>query len=446
MAKPVNIEKVPPHNIEAEQGVIGSILLEKDAIVKIGDILKAEHFYDARHGIIYQAALDLFLGGVPVDVLTTIDYLKKKKLLKRAGGRSYITGLVNTVPTAAHVLEYAKIVREHAVRRGLISAASYITEIAYNSSEATADVLNQSQQKLFEVSVEGVDKGFVHVKELLEEVYEEAANISENEGGIMGIPSGFKDLDNMLGGFQKSDLVILAARPSMGKTALALEFVRHASLYLKKNVAFFSLEMSQKQLTQRLLAMESGVSFWNLRTGKFSDEEYIKLSEAMGIVSEANLWIDDQPGQNIIEIRTKARRLFLEHGVDLIVLDYLQLVHGNRQESRVQEVSEVSQELKNMARELRVPVIALSQLSRRVEERQDRMPQLSDLRDSGSIEQDADVVMFIHREDYYDPNTDRKGIAELKIAKHRNGPTGVVELAFIAESASFRNLAKDTTE
>ena len=435
--------KVPPHNVQAEQSVLGALLLEKDAVVKVADILRPEHFYDKRHGIIYEAIVQLFLSGVPVDLLTLIEYLKKHRLLKKAGGRAYISGLVDAVPTAAHVVEYAKIVKEHAVRRGLINAASYITEVAFNSSEPITEVLNKSQQKLFEVSVEGIDKGFVHVKDLLEQVYEEAALVSENEGGIMGLPSGFKDLDKMLGGFQKSDLIIVAARPSIGKTSLALDFVRHAAVKLKKNVAIFSLEMSKTQLIQRLLAMESGVSFWNIRTGSFTDEEYAKISDAMGVLSEANIWIDDQPGQNIIEIRTKARRLYLEHGLDLIVLDYLQLVKGNRQESRVQEVSEVSQELKNMARELEVPVIALSQLSRRVEERQDRMPQLSDLRESGALEQDADVVMFIHREEFYDPDTDKKGIAEIKIAKHRNGPTGIVELAFIKEIASFRDLTKE---
>ncbi len=437
------VQKVPPHNLEAEKSVIGSLLLEKDAVVKIADILKSEHFYDSRHAILYQGVVELFLNGIPVDLLTLVDYLKKKKLLKKAGGRAYITEIVNSVPTAAHVLEYAKIVRENAIKRGLISAASYITEIAFNSADPVPEVLNKAQQKLFEISVQGIDKGFVHVRELLEEVYEEAANVNESEDGILGIPSGFRDLDALLGGFQRSDLVIVAARPSMGKTSLALDFVRNVAIKQKKKVAIFSLEMSKSQLIQRLLAMESGVSFWNIRTGQFADEEYAKISEAMGILSEADLWIDDQPGQNIIEIRTKARRLYLEHGLDLIVLDYLQLVHGNRQESRVQEVSEVSQELKNMARELDVPVIALSQLSRRVEERQDRMPQLSDLRDSGSIEQDADIVMFIHREEFYDPDTDKKGIAQIKVAKHRNGPTGVVELAFIKELASFRDLAKE---
>lgn len=319
MPKTTKLHKVPPHNQEAEQGVLGSLLLEKDAIVKIADFLKPEHFYDSRNAVIYQAVVDLFLNGIPVDLLTLIDYLKKKKLLKRAGGRAYITKVVSKVPTAAHVVEYAKIVKENAVKRGLISAASFITDVAFNSSETIAEILNKAQQKLFEVSVEGVDKGFVHVRDLLEEVYEEAANVSDNPEGILGLPSGFKDLDALLGGFQKSDLIIVAARPSIGKTSLALDFVRHAAINLKKKVAIFSLEMSKTQLIQRLLAMESGVSFWNIRIGQFSDEEYAKISDAMGVLSEIDLWIDDQPGQNIIEIRTKARRLYLEHGLDLVV-------------------------------------------------------------------------------------------------------------------------------
>jgi len=303
--------------------------------------------------------------------------------------------------------------------------------------------LSDAQKKLFDISVEGVSKNFVHVKDILEEVYE-ATNKQDSK--LLGISSGLDGLDNLLGGFQKSDLIILAARPSVGKTALALDFTRHALLNEKKSVAFFSLEMSRQQLIMRLLAMHSGVGLWNIRTGALTDEEYAKLADSFGVFSEANLWIDDQPGLSILEIRTRARRLYLEHKIDMVIVDYLQLIRGTRQESRVQEVSEVSQELKNMARELEVPVIALSQLSRRVEERQDRVPQLSDLRDSGSIEQDADVVMFIHRPDVYDPNHPEKGTAQIIVAKHRNGPTGSVKVAFIKELSSFRNLASEQEE
>ena len=437
-----NTRKTPPNNMEAEQGVLGALLIDKDAIVKVAHILKPDFFYDQRHGIIYEAMIDLFMASVPIDLLTLVDYLRKKRKLKKVGGRAYIVGLINSVPTSAHVEEYAKIVRENAIRRSLISASALITDVAFDTSLDISDVLNRAQHELFNVSVEGVEKGFVHIKELLEEAYEEAAKISEDGVELLGISTGFKDLDALLGGFHKSDLIILAARPAVGKTSLALDFVRHAAVNEKKKVAVFSLEMSKQQLMSRLLATQSGVGLWNMRTGKLTDEEFARLAEGVGILSEVNIFIDDTPGQNVLEIRTKARRLFLEQGLDMIVLDYLQLVHGNNRESRVQEISEVSQELKNMARELNVPVIALSQLSRRVEERQDRVPQLSDLRDSGSIEQDADVVMFIHREDYYDPDTDKKGIAQIKVAKHRNGPVGTVELAFIKEMATFKDLAK----
>ena len=437
-----NTRKTPPNNMEAEQGVLGALLIDKDAIVKVAHILKPDFFYDQRHGIIYEAMIDLFMASVPIDLLTLVDYLRKKRKLKKVGGRAYIVGLINSVPTSAHVEEYAKIVRENAIRRSLISASALITDVAFDTSLDISDVLNRAQHELFNVSVEGVEKGFVHIKELVEEAYEEAAKISEDGVELLGISTGFKDLDALLGGFHKSDLIILAARPAVGKTSLALDFVRHAAVNEKKKVAVFSLEMSKQQLMSRLLATQSGVGLWNMRTGKLTDEEFARLAEGVGILSEVNIFIDDTPGQNVLEIRTKARRLFLEQGLDMIVLDYLQLVHGNNRESRVQEISEVSQELKNMARELNVPVIALSQLSRRVEERQDRVPQLSDLRDSGSIEQDADVVMFIHREDYYDPDTDKKGIAQIKVAKHRNGPVGTVELAFIKEMATFKDLAK----
>jgi replicative DNA helicase len=295
---------------------------------------------------------------------------------------------------------------------------------------------------LFQVSVQGVDKGFTHIKDVLAQVYEEAAAVDPSQGSMLGVPTGFRDLDAMLGGLQKSDLVILAARPSMGKTSLALDMVRNIALESKK-VAFFSLEMSQQQLASRLLASQSGVGLWQMRTGGLTEDEFAKLSEGTGILSDLDISIDDSPGANIVEIRTKARRLYMEQGIDAIFIDYLQLIQGNAREGRVQEVSQISQELKNMARELKVPVVALSQLSRKTEDRPDKMPQLSDLRDSGSIEQDADVVMFIHREDYYDPESEKKGIAEIKISKHRNGPTGSVDLAWVKEMASFRNLAKD---
>ncbi|WKZ29843.1 MAG: replicative DNA helicase [Candidatus Dojkabacteria bacterium] len=435
-------ERIPPHNIDAEKSVLGAFLIDKDALVRVASFLRAEHFYEKRHQVLYQAIIDLFMAGIPIDLLTIVDYLKKKKDLKTVGGRSYIADLISSVPTSAHAEEYARIVKEASIRRRLITAAADITDLAFDSDKPTADVLNQAQHDLFSVSVQGIDKGFIHIRDLLEQSYEEAALVNSSDSGLTGVSTGFKDLDGLLGGLQKSDLVILAARPSMGKTSFALDLMRNIALE-KKNVAFFSLEMSQSQLSNRLLAMQSGVGLWASRTGQLTDDEFARLGEGIGVLSELNIFIDDQPGQNIVELRTKARRLYLEQGIDAIFIDYLQLIHGNSKEGRVQEVSQISQELKNMARELKVPVVALSQLSRKVEDRNDRMPQLSDLRDSGSIEQDADVVMFIHREDYYDQETEKKGIAEIRISKHRNGPVGSVELAFVKELASFRNLFKD---
>lgn len=435
-------QRIPPQNAEAERSLLGAILIDRDALVRVLSFLRPEHFYEARHAMIFAAMTDLFLASVSIDQLTLTDFLQKKKQLDEVGGRSYIVELIESVPTSAHAEEYAKNIKEKSLRRSLITAAASITNLAFNEERPTNDVVNQAQHELFTVSVQGVDKGFVQIRDVLEQVYEETAQVNVSDGGLLGVTTGFRDLDGMLGGFQKSDLVILAARPSMGKTSLALDMVRCLALDGKK-VAFFSLEMSQQQLVSRMLASQSGVGLWEMRTGKLNDDEFGKLSEATGVLSDLDVSIDDTPGANIVEIRTKARRLYMERGIDAIFIDYLQLIQGNTKEGRTQEVSQISQELKNMARELKIPVIALSQLSRKTEDRPDKMPQLSDLRDSGSIEQDADVVMFIHREEYYDPETDKKGSAEIKISKHRNGPTGSVELAWVKEMASFRNLAKE---
>jgi replicative DNA helicase len=435
-------QRLPPQNIDAEKSLLGAILLDRDALVKVLSFLRAEHFYEKRHATLFQAMSDLFMASISIDQLTLTDFLQKKKVLQEVGGRAYIVELLEAVPTSAHAEQYAKTIKEKALRRSLISAAATITDLAFDEETPTSDVVNQSQHELFTVSVQGVDKGFTPIRDVLEQVYEEAAQVNTAEGGLLGVTTGFRDLDNMLGGLQKSDLVILAARPSMGKSSLMLDMVRSMALE-KKKVAMFSLEMSQQQLVSRLLSSQSGVGLWEMRTGKLTDDEFSKLSEGTGILSDLDISIDDTPGANIVEVRTKARRLYMEQGIDAIFVDYMQLIHGNTKEGRVQEVTQISQELKNMARELRVPVVALSQLSRKTEDRPDRMPQLSDLRDSGSIEQDADVVMFIHREDYYDPETDKKGVAEIKIAKHRNGPTGSIELAWVKEMASFRNLSRE---
>ncbi len=436
------MERVPPQNIDAEKSVLGSILLDRDALIEVSGWLLPTHFYDERHIAIYQTILELFESGLPIDLVTVSDRLKKKKMLSKIGGRAYLTELASFVPTAAHAVEYGNIVKETATRRGLISSSSEITKLAFDESLALPEVVDRSETLLFNIAQEGIQSNFVHIKDLLKDAYERASHAKESDD-YSGISTGFKELDVLLGGFQKSDLIVLAARPSVGKTALALDMMRHAALIEKKNVAFFSLEMSNMQIMDRLLGMQSGIPFWEIRTNKLNEEKVVKLANTMGELADANIFIDDSPGQNINQIRTKARRLMLEQGVDIIFVDYLQLMHGNTKESRALEVGEVSQGLKNLAKELNVPVVALSQLSRAIELRQNRRPQLSDLRESGSIEQDADVVIFLDREETWNPDTEKKGSAEVFVAKHRNGPTGIVELAFIKEIASFRNLYKE---
>ncbi len=436
------MERVPPQNIDAEKSVLGSILLDRDALIEVSGWLSPTHFYDERHVAIYETILELFESGLPIDLVTVSDRLKKKKILSKIGGRAYLAELASFVPTAANAVEYGNIVKETATRRGLISSSSEITRLAFDETLALPEVVDRSETLLFNIAQEGIQSNFVHIKELLKDAYERASHSKESDD-YSGISTGFKELDVLLGGFQKSDLIVLAARPSVGKTALALDMMRHAALIEKKNVAFFSLEMSNMQIMDRLLGMQSGIPFWEIRTNKLNEEKVVKLANTMGELADANIFIDDSPGQNINQIRTKARRLMLEQGVDIIFVDYLQLMHGNTKESRALEVGEVSQGLKNLAKELNVPVVALSQLSRAIELRQNRRPQLSDLRESGSIEQDADVVIFLDREETWNPDTEKKGSAEVFVAKHRNGPTGVVELAFINEIASFRNLYKE---
>jgi len=436
------MERVPPQNIDAEKSVLGSILLDRDALIEVSGWLSPTHFYDERHVAIYETILELFESGLPIDLVTVSDRLKKKKILSKIGGRAYLAELASFVPTAANAVEYGNIVKETATRRGLISSSSEITRLAFDETLALPEVVDRSETLLFNIAQEGIQSNFVHIKELLKDAYERASHSKESDD-YSGISTGFKELDVLLGGFQKSDLIVLAARPSVGKTALALDMMRHAALIEKKNVAFFSLEMSNMQIMDRLLGMQSGIPFWEIRTNKLNEEKVKKLANTMGELADANIFIDDSPGQNINQIRTKARRLMLEQGVDIIFVDYLQLMHGNTKESRALEVGEVSQGLKNLAKELNVPVVALSQLSRAIELRQNRRPQLSDLRESGSIEQDADVVIFLDREETWNPDTEKKGSAEVFVAKHRNGPTGVVELAFINEIASFRNLYKE---
>lgn len=433
--------KHPPQNIDVEKSLLGCMLMDKDAIITVSSWLLPGHFYDSKHIAIYSAIMDLFNNALPVDLVTVVDKLKKQKKLTVAGGAGYVAELMTTIATSSHAEEYAEIIKESAIRRGLISAAGHIQEIAFDEDKPIDEVIDKSEKEIFDVAQTGTKVNFVHIKDLLKEAYERAERADKDEA-YLGVSTGFKDLDELLGGFQKSDLVILAARPSVGKTALALDMMRHAALVDKKTVAFFSLEMSKTQIMERFLGMQSGIPFWEIRTGRMTEKKFMKLASTMGELGDANIYIDDQAGQHINSLRTKARRLALESGVDIIFVDYLQLMKGNNRESRTLEVGEISQGLKNIAKELDVPVIALSQLSRAIEQRQSRRPQLSDLRESGSIEQDADVVMFIDREETWNPETENKGTGDLIVAKHRNGPTGDIRLAFIPEIASFRNLYK----
>jgi replicative DNA helicase len=439
--------KLPPHNLEAEKSLLGSILLDREALVKISDIVTPDDFYKESHGMIYDAMLRLFERRSPVDLITLTEELEKSKELNNAGGASYLATLANSVPTAAHVTEYANIISDKSTLRRLISASSTISELGFEEMMGISSVLDQAEQALFSVSQKYLKQKFVPIKSVLTQAFDRIDQLQNDKGKVRGVPTGFTELDNLLSGLQESDIVIVAARPSMGKTTLALNFALNASNKLKTPVGFFSLEMSREQLVDRLLSMQAGIDSWKLRTGNLSEDDFEKLGPAMGALSEMPFYIDDTPSLNIMEIRAKARRLQSEHGLGLLVVDYLQLISGSyysRESNRVQEISEISRSLKGLARELKVPIIAVSQLSRAVESRPDKTPQLSDLRESGSIEQDADVVMFIYREDYYNADSDKKNIAQILIKKHRNGPTGSVELYFEANKLSFRNLDKRT--
>ena len=440
--------RVPPQNVEAEQSVLGSLMLDKEAITKIADTLTAEDFYEFRHNIIYQAILELYENNSSIDILTVSNRLEGKKKLEDVGGTSYLTQLVNAVPSATHVVHYSKIVQHKSTLRRLIHASNEINAMGFQEEEALEILLDRAEQKLFGVSQKYLKQNFISINEVLQETFERIDELHRDKGKLRGIATGYSGLDSLLGGFQKSDLIILASRPSMGKTALALNLARFMGVNLKIPIGVFSLEMSKDQLVDRLLATEAGVGLWKMRTGRLvdqgADNDFERIGHAMGKLSEAPIFIDDSAAANIMEIRTKARRLKAEHDLGLIIVDYLQLMVGSNQESRVQEVSDISRSLKALARELNVPVLALSQLSRKVEERRPQIPQLSDLRDSGSIEQDADVVIFIYREEIYrGKDSSKPNIAQLLIKKHRNGPTGEVELFFDHDTASFRNLEKN---
>lgn len=438
----------PPQNAEAEASLLGALLVDADTIVRVADALSALDFYEEKHRRIYEAIIKLYEKHRPIDALTLSNQLKEDGFLDIVGGATYLTELANYVPTAAHAEHYAEIIKQKSMRRRLIKAAQDTVDLGYDESKSIQEVIETAESDLFNVSQQHVKQDIQSIENILADSFERLDELHRNKGKVRGVPTGFKDMDNILAGWQRSDLVILAARPAMGKTAVALNFAHNVAVKAEQPVLLFSLEMSKEQLVDRLLAMESGVDAWNIRTGNLSDADFEKIGNAMGALSEAPIYIDDTPGITVSEMRTKARREQHQRQLGLIIVDYLQLMSGSSRfgsdGNRVQEISEISRGLKLIARELNVPVIALSQLSRSVESRSPRIPLLADLRESGSIEQDADIVMFLYREDYYEPETQRKNITDVIISKHRNGPTGKVELYFEKEKQRFKSLDRRT--
>jgi replicative DNA helicase len=442
---------IPPQNIDAEMSLIGALMVDVDAIVRVADSVAVTDFYEERHQRIYEAVRKLYERHRPVDILTLSNQLKEDGFLEVVGGSSYLTELTNYVPTAAHVEHYADIVAEKSLRRRLIKASQNTVGVAYDESRPVKDIIEEAEVQLFQVSQTNVKQDIESLESILATSFERLDELHKSGGKVRGIPTGFKDLDNLIAGWQKSDLVILAARPAMGKSVLALNFAHKVALKSEMPVLYFSLEMSKDQLVDRMLSMDSGVNAWNIRTGNLSNEDWENLSESMGRLAEIPIYIDDTSGITIADMRTKARREQHQRQLGLIIVDYLQLMSGGSRfggdGNRVQEISEISRGLKSIARELNVPVIALSQLSRSVESRSPQIPQLADLRESGSIEQDADMVMFIYRDEYYNPETTEKpNVADILIKKHRSGPIGNVELYFSAEKQLFKSLDRKTTK
>jgi len=450
--------RLPPQNLEAENFVLGSLLIDQNTIVRIADILNPEDFYKDSHGTIFECMKELYAHREPIDILSLTSKLEEKGKLEAVGGRSYIAGLANSVGTSSNVVYYAELIQRKSTLRRLISAASEISTLGYDEDEEIDKILDEAEQKLFNVSQKFLKQAFQPIDTLLNEAFDRIDELHKQSGKLRGLATGFTDLDALLAGLQKSDLVILAARPSVGKTSLALDIARQVAVINKIPVGIFSLEMSKEQLVDRMLCAEAGVSLWKMRTGKLSDNEenddFSRIGQSMGVLAETPIFIDDSASANIMEIRTKARRLQMEHKLGLIVIDYLQLMEGRGKygDNRVQEVAEITRALKGLARELNIPVLALSQLSRAVEQTKPAIPRLAHLRESGSIEQDADVVMFIYRKAadrgyQIEELTDaEKNIAQVYIAKHRNGPVGRVDLFFDEDTVSFKNLAKGDYE
>jgi replicative DNA helicase len=429
--KPENMG-VPPHDIGAEKSVLGALLIDKDAVVKVVEFLKPKHFYLDAHAKIFQAILSLFEKREPADLITVPSELKKMKALDNVGGVTYLTELVNTVPTAANVEHYAHLIQDDYIKRALLSVSGDIGSLVFDESDVDT-LLDKSEQMLFSISQDKSHQDFVPIKDTLEVTFERLDELSKTKGALRGVSTGLKSVDKMLSGLQDEQLIILAARPSVGKSSMAVNIAQHAATKHNIGVAMFSLEMGKESIVDRMISSEGDIDNWRITTGNLEEEDFEKYSEAAGELAEAPIFIDDTPGISVLEMRTKSRRLQLEHDIGLIIVDYMQLIKAPQAESRVQEVSKISQALKNLARELKVPVLSLSQLSRAIEQRGgDKRPQLSDLRDSGSIEQDADVVMFLYRPD----DEDRENL-QLIVAKHRNGPTGEVPLYFKADRTRF---------
>lgn len=437
------LEKLPPYNLEAEQAVLGSMMLDKEAVYTALELLEPEDFYKEAHQLIFAAIIHLETQGQPIDMITLTEELHRQNSIEKIGGVGYIAEVANIVPTAANIRHYAEIVEGKTILRKLIRVSTNIANRCYEDEEDTYELLDNAEKLILEIAENRNFSGLIPLKQVLGTTLEKIEYLANNKGNITGVPSFFTDLDNMTSGWQASDLIILAARPAMGKTSFGLNIAQNAAIRGKTSVAVFSLEMSKEQLVQRLMSSEAMIDQHKLRTGRLLDEEWVRLTRAAQPLSTADIYIDDTPAISVLELRAKARRLKAEKDLGLIIIDYLQLMRiGRREENRQQEISEISRSLKALARELKVPVIALSQLSRAVEQTQDKRPALSHLRESGALEQDADLVMFIYREDYYNPESEKPGIAEIIIAKHRNGPTGTVEMGFIKEFTKFVNIDK----
>ncbi len=443
------LDRLPPHSLEAEEAILGSLLIDPDAIFEVASFLRPEAFYRSKNRRIYEAIISLNENSTPIDLLTLNDELRRREQLEEVGGEGYLISLINAVPTSVNARSYGRLVEATALRRRMINAAGTIAELAYSEAENIEVVIDKAERALFSISETRTTRDLTPVKQIASDYYDRILELKELDTDVIGVPTGYIDLDRLLGGLNKSDLIILASRPGMGKTSLQIGIALTAALRHSKRIAMFNLEMSGEQLVQRMIAAETKIDSQRLRRGKLHEHEWPLFTEAIGRLSETRIFIDDTPSVTPLQLHTKCRRLHAEHGLDLIMIDYLQLMQGSTSfgGNRVQEISEISRSLKGLARELDVPVLAAAQLSRAVEQRQDKHPLLSDLRDSGSIEQDADIVMFIYRDEYYNADTtERPGIAEIQIAKHRNGPTGTIDLYWHAQLASFRNLSHQEIE